>query len=243
MGRVDGRVAIVTGGARGLGAAQARLLADEGASVVVTDVLAERGRALADEIGGRARFVDHDVTDPAGWSDVVRAAEEAFGPVSVLVNNAGILHEEPLESLDEADYRRVVEVNQVGVFLGMRAVLPSMRRAGGGSIVNISSVAGIVGFPGFLGYVASKWAIRGMTKAAALELAGDGIRVNSVHPGVIDTEMTKGLSAADAAVAAQPIPRKGRPEEIARLVCFLASDESSFSTGSEFVADGGLTCQ
>lgn len=243
MGRVDGRVAIVTGGARGLGAAQARLLAAEGASVVVTDVLAEQGRELAGQLGDRARFVDHDVSDAAGWSEVVRAAEDAFGPVSVLVNNAGILREAPLESLDEADYRRVVDVNQVGVFLGMRAVVPSMRRAGGGSIVNISSVAGIVGFPGFLGYVASKWAIRGMTKAAALELAGDRIRVNSVHPGVIDTEMTRGLSAGDAAVAAQPIPRKGRPEEIARLVCFLASDESSFSTGSEFVADGGLTCQ
>lgn len=243
MGRVDGKVAVVTGGARGLGAAQARLLADEGASVVVTDVLSDQGAALAGQIGKRARFVRHDVTSAAGWSHVVRTAEEAFGPVSVLVNNAGIMHEAPLESLDEADYRRVIEVNQIGVFLGMRAVLPSMRRGGGGSIVNISSIAGIVGFPGFLGYVASKWAIRGMTKAAALEFAGDAIRVNSVHPGVIDTEMTRGLSAAEAAVKMQPIARKGRPEEIAQLVCFLASDESAFSTGSEFLADGGFTCQ
>ncbi|HEY9475909.1 MAG TPA: glucose 1-dehydrogenase [Mycobacteriales bacterium] len=242
MGRVDGKVAVVTGAARGLGAAQARALAAEGASVLVTDLLREPAEELVEQIGAAARFLRHDVTDSAGWKDVVGAAEDAFGPVTVLVNNAGIFHGAPIEDLDEADFRRVVEVNQVGTFLGMRSVLQSMRRAGGGSIVNVSSIAGMTGFPGFLGYTSTKWAVRGMTKAAAVELAADNIRVNSVHPGVIDTEMVKGLDTG-AIVRTQPIPRMGTPEEVAMLVLFLASDESAYSTGSEFVTDGGYTCQ
>lgn len=242
MGRVDGKVAVVTGAARGLGAAQARALAAEGASVLVTDLLEEPGEELVGQIGAAARFLRHDVTDSAGWKDVIGAAEDAFGPVSVLVNNAGVFHTAAIEDLAEADFRRVVEVNQVGTFLGMRSVLPSMRRAGGGSIVNISSIAGMVGFPGFLGYSSTKWAVRGMSKAAAVELAADSIRVNSVHPGAIDTEMVRGLDVT-ALVRSQPIPRMGTPREVAMLVLFLASDESSYCTGAEFVVDGGHICQ
>lgn len=242
MGRVEGKVAIVTGGARGIGAALARLLAAEGASVLVTDALPEPTGAGADRTGGATRYIRHDVTDSAGWKDVIAAAEDTFGPVTVLVNNAGILSQARLEDLDEADYRHVVDVNQVGVFFGMRAVLPSMRRAGGGSIVNISSIAGLVGFADFFAYTTSKWAVRGMTKAAALELAPDNIRVNSVHPGFVTTQMTTGLDT-EPVVRTQPIARMGRPEEVARLVLFLASDESSYSTGSEFVTDGGYTCR
>lgn len=197
---------------------------------------------VSDELGQNARFVRHDVTDADGWQRAVAAAENAFGPVSVLVNNAGILRQQTMEETDEADFWQVLQVNQVGTFLGMRAVLPSMRRAGGGSIVNISSIAGMAGFPGFFGYVATKWAIRGMTKAAALELARDEIRVNSVHPGVIETEMTRDIDK-DAMVGTQPIARIGEPSEIANLVLFLASDESSYTTGSEFVADGGYLCR
>lgn len=240
MGRADGKIALVTGAARGLGAAQARLLVVEGASVLATDLVDDP--RISDELGQNARFVQHDVTDADSWQRVISAAEDAFGPVSVLVNNAGILRQGRLEETDEAEFRQVLEVNQIGTFLGMRAVLPSMRRAGGGSVVNISSIAGLVGFPGFFGYVATKWAIRGMTKAAALELAPDGIRVNSVHPGVIETEMTRDIDRGEM-VGTQPIPRIGQPVEIANLVLFLASDESSYTTGSEFVADGGYVCR
>ena len=241
MGRVAGLVAVVTGGAGGIGAATSRRLHAEGAAVVVADVRADRGAAVADPLGDRAAFVELDVTDADAWTACLASAEERFGPVSVLVNNAGIVHGGPLAELSEADYRRVVDVNQVGVFLGMRAVVPSMRRAGGGSIVNVSSIGGIVSFPNVLGYVAAKWAVRGMTKAAAQELAVDGIRVNSVHPGLVETEMTPPDTPAAAQVRTQPITRLGRPEEIADLVLFLASGESSYCTGSEFVADGGFT--
>ncbi|GAA4843420.1 glucose 1-dehydrogenase [Saccharopolyspora rosea] len=242
MGRTDGKVAIVTGGARGLGAAQVRALAVEGASVVVADVLADEGARLAGELGDAVRFEPLDVTDAGRWDEVVGAAEEAFGPVSVLVNNAGVVHTDPIETLSEADYRKVIDVNQVGVFLGMKAVLPSMRRAGTGSIVNISSIGGIIAFPGILGYVASKWAVRGMTKAAAQEFGPDGIRVNSVHPGFVGTEMTEGIDVSGMAQH-QPLRRIGTPEQLAELVVFLASDASGYCTGSEFVADGGYTSQ
>lgn len=209
--------------------------------MVVADVRADRGEAVAGALGERAASVALDVTDAGAWDACLAEAEGRFGPVSVLVNNAGIVHEGPLAELSEADYRRVVDVNQVGVFLGMRAVVPSMRRAGGGSIVNVSSIGGIVAFPGVLGYVAAKWAVRGMTKAAAQELAADGVRVNSVYPGLVETDMTPPDTPAAAQVRTQPIPRLGRPEEIADLVLFLASDESSYCTGAEFVADGGFT--
>ncbi|GAB4584083.1 SDR family NAD(P)-dependent oxidoreductase [Nocardia sp. IFM 10818] len=243
MGRVSGKNVIVTGGARGMGAAFARRLAAEGATVVITDVLTEAGAALAAALDERALFLPLDVTDEAAWNDVVARAEAAFGPVSGLVNNAGIVHVDPIEKLSEADYRKVIDVNQVGVFLGMKAVVGSMRRAGVGSIVNISSTGGLIGYSNILGYVASKWAVRGMSKTAAQEFAPDNIRVNSVHPGIVATEMVAASERSANIAAHQPISRPGTPEELADLVLFLISDESSYSTGSEFIADGGFTTQ
>ncbi|MEV7794313.1 glucose 1-dehydrogenase [Streptomyces sp. NPDC087512] len=243
-GRVDGKVVLVTGGARGLGAATARTLVAEGAKVVIGDVLAPEGRALAAELGaGSALFVDLDVTREAAWRAAVARTEEVYGPVTGLVNNAGLVHRCPVEDLTEADYRRVVDVNQVGVFLGMKTVLPSMRAAGGGSIVNVSSVGGMIAFPYILGYTASKWAVRGMTKAAAQEFAPHGVRVNSVHPGVVATEMTADSDRSHALVEHQPIRRAARPAEIAGMVLYLLSDEASYATGSEFVVDGGYSSQ
>lgn len=241
MGRIDGKNVIVTGGARGMGAAFARRLVAEGATVVITDVLVDEGVTLAAELGDAATFLPLDVTDESAWHDLIAYTEQVFGPVSGLVNNAGIVHVDPIEKLSEADFRKVIDVNQVGVFLGMKAVLGSMRRAGGGSIVNISSIGGIIAFSDILGYTASKWAVRGMTKTAAQEFAADDIRVNSVHPGVVATEMTADSTRSQGMSGNQPMRRAGRPEELANLVLFLISDESSFSTGSEFVADGGYT--
>jgi 3alpha(or 20beta)-hydroxysteroid dehydrogenase len=240
-GRVAGRTVIVTGAARGIGAACARRLVVEGANVVVADQLVDEGKQLAAELGESATFVELDVTSEAGWQEAVRQAEEAFGPVTGLVNNAGIVHVDPIEQHTEADYRRVIDVNQVGVFLGMKAVIPSMKGAGAGSIVNISSIGGIIAFSNIVGYVASKWAVRGMTKTAAQELGPHGIRVNSVHPGVVASPMTADSDRSHGMVHHQPLAREAEPDEIARLVLFLVSDESSYSTGAEFVADGGFT--
>ncbi|GAA3811053.1 SDR family oxidoreductase [Streptomyces phyllanthi] len=237
MGRLSERVAMVTGGARGIGAAVARLLAAEGAAVVVADILEDEGTDLAAELGGRARYLSLDVSSEDGWQLAVAEAERESGPVSVLVNNAGIaawgtMEEESLES-----FRRVIDVNLQGPWLGMRAVAPSLRRAGGGVIVNISSLAGLTGYAGVGSYAASKWGLRGLTKAAALELAPDGVRVCSVHPGAIRTPMTAGFD--DSFVSGQPLPRFGEPEEVARMVLFIVTD-ATFSTGSEFVLDGGV---
>ena len=246
-GRVGGKIAIVTGAARGMGAAFARRLIDEGARVMLTDLLDEEGRATAKALGDNARFTHHDVTSEAEWLQVVAAAEAAFGPVSVLVNNAGISAGGPIETMEESYYRRVIDINQVSVFLGMKSIIPSMKRAGGGSIINISSIAGLVGNPGVLPYTASKFAVRGMTKSAAIELAPMNIRVNSIHPGIISTPMTTTLSINPdliAQVAAgAPAGRAGQPDEVANVVLMLASDEARFSTGAEFVVDGGATCQ
>lgn len=246
MGRLAGKVAIITGAARGQGAAAARKFVAEGARVVIADILDEDGKQLADELGDAAVYQHLDVTDEGEWAHATQRAVTEFGALHVLVNNAGILHFSALPDTSLADYERVIRVNQIGTFLGLRSAVKPMRAAGGGSIVNISSVEGLAGMPFLIAYTASKFAIRGMTKVAALELGKDGIRVNSVHPGMIDTKMV-----ADALGGAEvptdwvkekiPLGRVGRAGEIADLVVFLASDESSYSTGSEFVADGGAT--
>jgi len=244
MNRLEGKTAIITGAARGMGAEHARRFIKEGANVVLTDILEEEGSKLAANLGEKALFVKHDVTKAEDWQHVVSKAEEAFGPVNILVNNAGISMNKQLLDVTEEEYRRIVDINQVSVFLGMKAVVPSMQKAEKGSIVNISSINGIVG--GAIGYTDTKFAVRGMTKAAALGLAGMGIRVNSVHPGVIETPM---INQADSKEAIQqfskfiPLQRIAQPEEVTSMVLYLASDESSYSTGAEFVVDGGLTAQ
>jgi 3alpha(or 20beta)-hydroxysteroid dehydrogenase len=248
MGRLAGKIAIVTGAARGMGASHARTFVREGASVLLTDLREEEGDALATELGPQARFLRHDVTSASEWERVVSAAEIAFGPVNVLVNNAGILG--PMAKtadVSEEGYLQVCAVNQHSVFLGMRAVIPSMLRAGIGSIVNISSIAGMVanyGFPS-LAYVGSKFAVRGMTKAAAVEYGSNNIRVNSVHPGFIMTPMM--VEATDEeggdSLSMIPLGRIADPQEVSNLVLFLASDESSYISGSEHVIDAGMIAQ
>jgi 3alpha(or 20beta)-hydroxysteroid dehydrogenase len=240
MGRLAGKTALITGGARGQGAATARRFVAEGARVIIADVVDDEGKRLAGELGAEYRHLD--VSEEDDWA----SALDATGPVTVLVNNAGILHFSPLAETSLADYERVIRVNQIGTFLGMRAVVPGMIAAGGGSIVNTSSIEGLAAAPLLVAYTASKFAIRGMTKAAALELGPSGIRVNSVHPGMIDTQMlptalggiTVDLSRIGRKLA---LRRVGQAEEIANLTVFLASDESSYCTGAEFVADGGAT--
>jgi 3alpha(or 20beta)-hydroxysteroid dehydrogenase len=242
MRRLDGKVAIITGGARGQGAAEGRLFAAEGASVVLADVLDDEGEKVAAEIGDAARYVHLDVTDEDQWAAAVAFAEEAFGPVTVLVNNAGILLFQSLHKTDLSDFENVMRVNVTGVFLGMKAVTRSMEQAGGGAIVNISSTAGLQGLP-FLGaYVASKWAVRGLTKTAAIDLGHKNIRVNSVHPGGIDTPMVAGTTADAPFYKRLPVPRMGSADEAARAVLFLASDEASYIAGAELAVDGGATC-
>ncbi len=247
MDRVAGKVAIVTGAARGMGAAFARRMIDEGAKVMLTDLLDAEGQQAAKSLGNNARYLHHDVTSEVEWQRIVSETEAAFGPVSVLVNNAGIVLYGPIETMEEATYRKVVDVNQVSVFLGMKSVLPSMKRAGGGSIINISSTAGLVGLVGAMGYTASKYAVRGMSKSAAIEFAQYNIRVNSVHPGLIRTKMTEATPETEAQfdmlLKSTPIPRRGEPDEVANVVLMLASDETRFSTGAEFVVDGGFSCQ
>lgn len=241
-GRLQDKVALITGGARGQGAAEATLFAEEGASVAVADVLDGDGRAAADEAGGTYHHLD--VTDEAAWQEVVGNVVAEHGPISVLVNNAGIYYSERTLDMSLADYRRVIDVNQVGVFLGMKTVGAVMADAGTGSIVNISSVAGLRGGQGSIAYAASKFAVRGMTKVAAREFARFGVRVNSIHPGAIDTAMLQQVAGfegdAEQELRRIPLRRIAEPIEVARLALFLASDESSYSTGSEFLIDGGM---
>ncbi len=239
MGRLDGKVVIVSGGARGIGAAACRRFVAEGACVVIADVLEAEGEALATETG--ALFIPHDVTNEESWRGVIGQTLTAYGRVTGLVNSAGILIPGSMLTTDLESYRRVIDVNQVGVFLGMRAVAPAMAETGGGAIVNISSAAGFRGTARNFAYTASKWAVRGMSRSAALELAPLGIRVNSVHPGPIDTPMVQHLPAGVAGSLPDiPLKRRGRPEEVATLLLFLISDESSYCTGAEFVIDGGM---
>lgn len=249
MGRVDDKVAIVTGAARGQGAAEARLLVAEGAQVILTDILDAEGKQLARELGPNARYLHHDVRNEEEWAAVVSVTEETFGPTQVLINNAGILKISNIADTSLDDYMQVINVNQVGVFLGMKAVTESMKKAGGGSIINISSIDGLVGMSQAVSYVASKFAVRGMTKVAAIELGEHGIRVNSIHPGGVQTPMIGGPEVSGGNDKGGgggfgsnvPLGRIGQPEEIAQLALFLASDESSYCSGSEFVADGGWT--
>jgi 3alpha(or 20beta)-hydroxysteroid dehydrogenase len=242
MGRLDGKVAIITGAARGQGAAEARLFVAEGARVVLADVLDEEGEAVAAELGDAATYAHLDVTDEAQWQATVALAEERYGPVTVLVNNAGVLHFQAVHKTELEDFDRILRVNVHGVFLGMKSVTDSMSRAGGGSIVNISSTAGLQGLPYLGAYVASKWAVRGLTKTAAIDLGHKKIRVNSVHPGGIDTPMVAGTSADAPFYKRLPVPRMGSADEAARAVLFLASDEASYIAGAELAVDGGATC-
>ena len=247
MGVLDGKVALITGAARGQGEAEARRFAAEGASVVLGDILDAAGEVVADDIGKAARYAHLDVTDERAWDAAVDMAIDSFGTVDVLVNNAGTARPTPIIGGTLEDYLAVVMVNQVGVYLGMRAVAPVMRDGGGGSIVNISSIDGIVAMPRVSAYVASKFAVRGMTKAAALELAEYGIRCNSVHPGYIDTALLRGggdtgFRGVDIAAVAETIPvkRVGTVDDVTDVVLFLASDASRYCSGAEIVVDGGL---
>ena len=233
---LDGSVAIVTGAARGMGAEHVRGLVRAGARVVATDVLDEEGRALAGELGDSVMYRHLDVTDVDDWETVVAQAEEAWGPVKVLVNNAGIVVFGPIDALAPSDWQRAIDINLTGVFLGMHAVVPSMKQANGGAIVNISSTAGLVGYANLGAYVASKWGVRGLTKTAAIEFGPANIRVNSIHPGPIRTPMTDGLDLAS--IADQPIPRIGEPAEVTAMLLFILQ-EATYSTGHEFVIDGG----
>jgi NAD(P)-dependent dehydrogenase (short-subunit alcohol dehydrogenase family) len=252
-GRVDGKVALVTGAASGLGAESARRLAHEGAKVVLTDLAAEAGQAVADEIlsaGGTAVFFEQDVTDEARWHEIVAVTLERFGRLDVLVNSAGVGEgSEPILEATLELWRRVIGINLDGTFLGVRAVAPAMAAAGRGSIINISSILGKVGMPGASAYCASKGGVLMLTKSVALELAPLGVRVNSVHPGFIETPMVLNAfrrsenenEMRDMIVSRHAVGRLGVPREIADAIVFLASDESSFMTGSEMVVDGGYT--
>jgi 3alpha(or 20beta)-hydroxysteroid dehydrogenase len=220
-----------------MGAAHARMLVAEGAKVVIGDILDDEGKALADEIGPSARYVHLDVTQPDHWEAAVSTTVEEFGKLNVLVNNAGIVNLGPLKSFDLTQWQQILDVNLTGTFLGMRAAVAPMTKAGAGSIINVSSIEGLRGAPFVHGYVATKWGVRGLTKSAALELAAKNIRVNSIHPGMIRTPMTAHLPEDMVTI---PLGRPAEPEEVSTFVVFLASDESSYSTGSEFVMDGGL---
>ncbi|WP_406286800.1 glucose 1-dehydrogenase [Embleya sp. NBC_00896] len=240
MADLTGKVAIVTGAARGQGAAEARLFVERGASVVLTDLLEDEGAEVAAGIGDRARFVRHDVSSAADWAVVAETAVREFGGVDVLVNNAGILWTKPILEETAEGLDKILKVNLFGTFHGIQTVAPLMRANGGGSIVNISSLAGLQGIPGHAAYGSSKWAIRGLTKTAALELGEYGIRVNSVHPGAVDTPMVGNRFTRGAGnFPTVPLRRVGEPEDVGDLVVFLASDESSWITGAEFVIDGG----
>jgi 3alpha(or 20beta)-hydroxysteroid dehydrogenase len=240
MGRVDGKVALISGGARGIGAAAARALAAEGARVVLGDVLDDEGRAVADELGDAARYVHLDVTSPEDWTAAVEATVREFGALNVLFNNAGIANGAAIQRFSLEKWQRIIDVNLTGPFLGIRAAADALIAAGGGSIINNSSIEGLRGTSWAHGYVASKWGLRGLTKSVAIELAPHGVRVNSLHPGLIRTPITEGIPDDMVPI---PLGRPGQPEDVASFVVFLASDESSFATGSEFVIDGGTVNQ
>ena len=233
---LEGVVAVVTGAARGMGAEHVRGLVRAGAKVVATDVLDADGAALAAEVGDSVTYRHLDVTDDAAWQALVAEVESTLGPIGVLVNNAGIVTFGPIDAMAPSEWQRTIDINLTGVWLGMHHVVPSMKRAGGGAIVNISSTAGLQGYANLGAYVASKWGVRGLTKTAALELGAFGIRVNSIHPGPIRTPMIAGLP--DDMAAAQPIARVGEPAEVTAMLMFILQD-ATYSTGHEFIVDGG----
>ncbi len=239
--RLHDKVAIITGAANGMGAAHARRFVTEGAFVVLTDVDGHGGQALADELGDRTRFLRHDVSDEDDWQRVVDASSDAFGGLDIVVNNAGVHWTKPIEDETVDGFRRAIDINLIGTFLGIRTAITPMRRREGGSIVNISSLAGTTGLGWHGAYGASKWGVRGLSRSAAAELGVDGIRVNAIMPGAINTSMLppdrEGLG--DARFARLPLGRAGSPDEVSSLVVFLASDESSYITGGEFLVDGG----
>jgi 3alpha(or 20beta)-hydroxysteroid dehydrogenase len=244
VGKLQDRVAIITGGARGMGAATSRVFAGEGAKVVIADLLEPEGTALAAAIGENARYFRHDVTSEASWASLVDFAKGEFGRIDVLVNNAGVLLFKGLLEMEKAEFERVHQVNLIGPFLGIKAVAPVMIAQGKGAIVNISSVDGMKGSNSVAAYSSSKWGLRGLTKVAAMELGWRGIRVNSVHPGGVNTFMAnpgeRALEDVNGDYRHQPIQRIGQPEEVARVSAFLASDEASYVIGAEIVVDGGM---
>lgn len=241
MGRLDDKVALITGGARGQGAAEAELFAAEGATVYITDVLDEEGAATAERLGDAVTYLHHDVTSEDEWQGVVGGITEERGRLDVLVNNAGIFRTVPLLDTTLDQWDQMIKINQTGVFLGLRTAGLVMRNQGSGSIINISSIAGLGPAAGAHAYGATKWAVRGMTKSAAVELAPDGVRVNSVHPGIIETAMLDEFGAALPMIRERiPMGRTAKPMEVANVVLFLASDESSYCSGHEFVVDGAL---
>jgi 3alpha(or 20beta)-hydroxysteroid dehydrogenase len=245
MSSLEGKVILVTGAARGQGEAEARLFAERGAEVVVCDVLHEQAQQVAADIGDSARAIELDVSDPNAWQSAVEETVATFGKLTGLVNNAAIAGIKPFDELSPEDYMNVIKINQLGVFLGMKAVAEPMKAAGGGAIVNISSIAGMGGMMGGVAYCASKFAVRGMTKAVAMELGQHNIRVNSLHPGGVLTAMVTeaGLTGdvANEVFGGVPLGRIAQPREMATLAAYLLSDDSSYSTGSEFIADGGMT--
>jgi len=249
--RLENKVALISGGARGMGAAEAKLFAQEGAKVVIGDVLDEEGsqtEAAINGVGGECLFVHLDVTDEISWGKTVAETVARFGKLDILVNNAGVGGDRGrLEYTSLESWKRIMDINATGVFLGTKTAIPEMRRAGGGSIINISSVFGLVGSGGSSAYHASKGAVRLLTKSTAIQYAAEGIRANSVHPGMIETPMTEAIlvdaERSQKWIDDTPLGRRGKPEDVAYLVLFLASDESSFMTGSELVIDGGFTTQ
>jgi 3alpha(or 20beta)-hydroxysteroid dehydrogenase len=245
MGRLDGKIALITGGARGQGLTAGELFVREGARVVLADILDAEGKEAAGALGDDAHYVHLDVTNEEDWKTAVAETEQRFGDANVLLNGAGILLFGSIEEMPLADYAKVISVNQTGVFLGMRHIAPGMKRAGGGSIINVSSVEGLRGSVGLAAYTASKFAVRGMTKVGAGEFGKFGIRVNSIHPGVIDTAMlraqTGDIDLNKVFKRGVPLRRAGQPEDVANLALFLASDDSAYCSGAEFVVDGGAT--